>query len=139
MISAGRPGTPASYAACSPAWRMTSSTSARALATTSSIRPGWIRPSAISLVSAIRAISRRTGSKPQSDDRLGRVVDDEVDARGLLEGPDVAALAADDPALHLVGRQVDDRHRVLGCVVRGYPLHGGQDDVAGLVLGFLAS
>ena len=36
------------------------------------------------------------------DDRLGRVVDDQVDARGLLEGADVAALAADDAALHLV-------------------------------------
>ena len=38
------------------------------------------------------------------DDGLGRVVDDQVDARRLLEGPDVAALAADDPALHLVRR-----------------------------------
>ena len=43
---------------------MTRSTSARALATTSSMRPGWMRPSAMSLVSAIRATSRRTGSKP---------------------------------------------------------------------------
>ena len=40
----------------------------------------------------------------RQDDRLGRVVDDQVDAGGLLEGPDVAALAADDPALHLVRR-----------------------------------
>ena len=40
------------------------STSARALATTSSMRPGWMRPSAMSLVMAIRATSRRTGSKP---------------------------------------------------------------------------
>ena len=43
---------------------MIASTSARALATTSSMRPGWMRPSAISLVMASRAISRRTGSKP---------------------------------------------------------------------------
>ena len=43
------------------------------------------------------------------DHRLGRVVDDQVDAGRLLEGADVAALAADDPALHLVRRQVDDR------------------------------
>ena len=43
---------------------MIASTSARALATTSSMRPGWMRPSAMSLVMAIRAISRRTGSKP---------------------------------------------------------------------------
>ena len=36
--------------------------------------------------------------------RLGRVVDDQVDAGGLLQGADVAALAADDAALHLVRR-----------------------------------
>ena len=38
----------------------------------------------------------------RDDDGLGRVVDDQVDAGRLLEGADVAALAADDPALHLV-------------------------------------
>ena len=37
-----------------------------ALLTTSSMRPGWMRPSAMSLVSARRATSRRTGSKPDS-------------------------------------------------------------------------
>ena len=73
------------------------------------------------------------------DDRLGRVVDDQVDPGGLLEGPDVATLAADDPALHLVRRQVDDRDRVLGGVIGGDALDGGHDDVAGLVLGVLAS
>ena len=92
----------------------------------------------MSLVSAIRATSRRTGSKPRQDDRLGRVVDDQVDAGGLLEGPDVAAFTADDAALHLVARQVDDDDRVLGGVVGGHALHRGQDDVAGLVLGLLA-
>ena len=92
----------------------------------------------MSLVRARRATSRRTGSKPDEDDGLGRVVDDQVDAGGLLEGADVAALAADDAALHLVGRQVDDRDRVLGGVVRGHALHRGDDDVAGLVLGLLA-
>ena len=43
---------------------MIRSTSARALFTTSSIRPGWIRPSAMSFATATRATSRRTGSKP---------------------------------------------------------------------------
>ena len=38
----------------------------------------------------------------REDDRLGGVVDDEVHAGRLLEGADVAALAADDAALHLV-------------------------------------
>ena len=97
-----------------------------------------MRPSPISFVSAIRAISRRTGSKPESTTGLGRVVDDQVDAGRLLEGADVAPLAADDPALHLVVRQVHDGHRVLGGVVRGDPLHRGQDDVAGLLGGLLA-
>ena len=45
------------------------------------------------------------------DDHAGRVVDDHVHAGGLLEGADVAALAADDPALHLV---VGDAHRAGG-------------------------
>ena len=74
----------------------------------------------------------------RQDDRLRRVVDDQVDAGRLLEGPDVATLAADDPALHLVRRQVDDRHGVLGGVIRGDALDRGDDDVAGLVLGLLA-
>ena len=74
----------------------------------------------------------------REDDRLRRVVDDQVDPGGLLERADVAALAADDPALHLVVRQVDDGHGVLRGVVRGDALHRGQDDVAGLLRGLLA-
>ena len=87
---------------------------------------------------ASRAISRRTGSKPETTTVSGRVVDDQVDARRLLERPDVAALAADDPALHLVARQVEDRDRVLGGVVRGDPLDRRHDDLAGAVLGLVA-
>ena len=41
------------------------STSLRALPTISSIRAGWIRPSTINFSSAIRATSRRIGSKPE--------------------------------------------------------------------------
>ena len=74
----------------------------------------------------------------RDDHRLRRVVDDQVDARRLLERADVAALAPDDPALHLVVREVDDGDRVLGGVVRGDALHRGQDDVAGLLGGLLA-
>src|SRR5213080_4953526 len=54
---------PVSYTACSPASRTEASTSARALSTTSSIRPGWMRPSVISRSRASRPTSRRTGSK----------------------------------------------------------------------------
>src|SRR4029079_17757265 len=51
------------------------------------------------------------------DDRLRGVVDDQVDAGGLFEGADVATLPADDPALHLVGWQVDHTDGVLRRVV----------------------
>ena len=63
MISGCRPVTPDSSTARSPASRIIFSTSSWALATLSSIRPGWMRPSMMRLVSARRAISRRTGSK----------------------------------------------------------------------------
>ena len=49
----------------------------------------------------------------REDDSLRRVVDDEVDTGEVLQRPDVAALAADDPPLHVVGRQLDERHRRL--------------------------
>ena len=51
-------------------------------------------------------------------DRAGRVVDDEVDAGEGLEHADVAALAADDPALHVVGGELHDRDGRLGGVRR---------------------
>ncbi len=74
----------------------------------------------------------------REDDRLGRVVDDEVDAGQLLEGADVAAFAADDAALEVVARDVDDRDRGLRGVVRGDPADGDADDVAGLAVRLFA-
>ena len=60
--------------------------------------------------------------------RLGRVVDHHVHPGDLLEGADVAAFSADDPALHLVAGQMncgDDRlRRLLG----GHPLDGVDHD-----------
>ena len=64
------------------------------------------------------------------DHRLGRVVDDEVDAGERLEGADVPSLAADDPALHVVARQRHDGDAVLGRVLGGVPLERHRDDVA---------
>ncbi len=74
-------------------------------------------------------------------DHARRVVDEDVHARGPLQGPDVAALAPDDAPLHVVrgdphraDRRVDD---VLGRV----PLDGLEGDLAaplaGLGLGLL--
>jgi hypothetical protein len=71
------------------------------------------------------------GVEARQDDRLGRVVDDDVDARGHLQGPDVAALAADDPALHVVRREIDDRDRGLDDVLGRRPLDGVGHDLAG--------
>src|SRR3954465_9897299 len=61
-------------------------------------------------------------------DRVGRVVDDEVDPGEVLERADVAALAADDAALHVVGRQLDDRHCGLRGVARRQALHRDRED-----------
>ena len=71
------------------------------------------------------------------DDRLGRVVDDQVNAGGRLQGADVAALAADDAALHVVVGQRDHAHRGLSHMVGGALLNGQGDNVAGLLLALL--
>ena len=93
-----------------------------------------MRPSSISFVErqprdlAADAVERR------EHDRLRRVVDDEVDAGEVLERADVATLAADDPALHVVGRELDEGDRRLGGVARGDPLERVGDEVAGAPL-----
>ena len=96
-----------------------------ALLVLSSIRCGWMRPSRTSFSSVSRADLPAHRVEAGEQDRLGGVVDDQVDAGDRLEGADVAALAADDAALHLVARQVqhadDDR---LGGLLAGQPLDG---------------
>ncbi len=74
----------------------------------------------------------------REDDGLWGVIDDEVDARERLESPDVAALAADDAALHVVARDVDDRDGGLGGVIGRHTLDGDADDVACLLVGLFA-
>ncbi len=68
-------------------------------------------------------------------DRLRRVVDYHVDAGEVLERPDVAALAADDPALEVVGGQLDDRDGGLGGVRGGRALDRDREHVAGAPVG----
>src|SRR3954454_8496707 len=70
--------------------------------------------------------------------RLGGVVDDEVDAGVGLEGADVAALTADDPALHVVGRKGEDRDRGFGGLVRRDALDRDRHDLARPLLVLLA-
>ena len=64
------------------------------------------------------------------DDGVGRVVDDEVDAGQVLERADVAALAPDDAALHVVARELDDRDRRLGRMAGRQALHRDAEDRA---------
>ena len=71
------------------------------------------------------------------DHGLGRVVDDQVHAGGGLEGPDVPALAADDPALHLVVGQRHHGHGGLRHMVGGAALDSKGDDVPRLPIGLL--
>ena len=84
---------------------------------------------------AAHAVERR------QHDGARRVVDDEVDAGEVLERADVASLAADDAALHVVGRQLDDADRRLGGVAGGEALHRDRQDRAhaplGVALGLL--
>ena len=68
-------------------------------------------------------------------DRLRRVVDDQVDAGGLLERADVPPLAADDPPLHVVRRQRHGGDEPLRDVIRRAPLDGGGEDFAGAAIG----
>ena len=71
-------------------------------------------------------------------DGLGGVVDDQIDAGDGFEGADVAALAADDAALHLVVGQGDHGDRRFGGVVGGAALDRGGDDLARELVGVLA-
>ncbi len=70
--------------------------------------------------------------------RLGGVVDDDVDAGDGLVGADVAPLAADDPALHVIARQVQDRDDRLGGLLARDPLDRERDDATGPILTLVA-
>ena len=74
------------------------------------------------------------GIEARNHDRLGCVVDDDVDAREGLQGADVAPFAADDPALHLVVRKAHRGHSDLGGDISRQPLDGGYENVAGLLV-----
>ena len=97
------------------------------------MRPSWISFSSDELGDLAADVV-----EAGDDDDARRVVDDHVDAGGLLEGADVPPLAADDPALHVVGGDVDRADGGLGGVRRGVALDGGGEDLAGLLLAGLA-
>ena len=73
--------------------------------------------------------------KRADDHDAGRIVHDDIDTRALLEGADVAALAADDPAFHIVAGNVDRADGRVGRVGRRIALDRADKDLAGLLLG----
>ena len=77
----------------------------------------------------------------REDDRVRSVVDDEVDAREVLERADVAAFPPDDPPLQVVRGELDDGDRRLGGVARGDALesvrHEGASTAPGIRAGLL--
>jgi hypothetical protein len=74
----------------------------------------------------------------REDDRAGRIVHDQLDAGRLLERADVAPFTSDDPPLHVVARQIDDRHGSFDGVLGGAALNGVGDDLLGALAGGLA-
>ena len=141
MISASRPWTPDSNAASSPACWMCASSSGLRLVVRLLDARRMDAPVGQQLLErhagdlAAHAVERR------QHDRAGRVIDDEVDAGEVLERADVAPLATDDAALHVVGWQLHDADRRLGGVARGEALHRDGQDRAhaplGVALGLL--
>ena len=75
------------------------------------------------------------GIETAEDDGLGRVVDDDLDARCGLQSTYVAALAADDAALDLVTVDVEYRNGILDGRLGSYTLDRGDDDTLGLLRG----
>ena len=75
------------------------------------------------------------GVESREDDRLGGVVDDDLDARCGLQSADVAALTSDDAALYLVALDVEDRDGVFDGRFCRHALDRGHDDALGLLRG----
>ena len=77
------------------------------------------------------------GVEAADDDHAGRIVHDDIHAGGLLEGPDVPPFAADNPALHVVVRDIHRGDRHFAGLLGRVPLDGRTDDLAALVVGDL--
>jgi hypothetical protein len=77
------------------------------------------------------------GIERGDQNRSRRVVNDQVYARGSLEGADVPALPSDDPALHLVIGELDEAHRGLDRALHVDPLRGLNDELGRVALGLL--
>ena len=102
------------------------------------MRAGWMRPSGEQALEREPRDLAAHAVEARQEHGAGRVVDDEVDPGERLERADVAALAADDPALQLVRLELDDRDRGLDGVARRHPLHHRGEDAARAPVGVAA-
>ena len=69
--------------------------------------------------------------------RLGGVIDDEIDPGDGFEGADVATLPTDDAALHVVGREGHHRHGRFGDDLGGQALDGSGENSPAPAIGLL--
>ena len=67
-------------------------------------------------------------------DRLGRVVDYQIDSRESFYRADVSSLASDDASLHVLARERNDGNRGLRNVIRRASLYRQRYDIAGAAL-----
>ena len=74
------------------------------------------------------------GMKAADHDDAGRVVNNDVHAGGLLEGPNVATLAADDSTLHVIMRDFNGGYGCTAGLIGGEALDGGGDDLSALFI-----
>ena len=102
------------------------------------MRAGWIRPSSTSFASVMPRGLATHRVEAAEHHGLGGVVDDQVHAGGRLEGPDVAALATDDAALHVLAREREHADGRLGGLLGGHALDRDRDDLARPLLALLA-
>ena len=93
-----------------------------------------MRPSSISFESVSLRDLAADGIERREHDRLRGVVDDEVDAGQVLERADVPPLPTDDPPLHVIAGELDERDRGLRRVARRHPLQRVGDEVPGTPL-----
>ena len=75
------------------------------------------------------------GIEARQNDRLGRVIDDDLDARSGLQSANVTTLAADDTTLHFVAIDIENRYRVLDCGLGSNALNRLNDNAFCLLVG----
>ena len=71
----------------------------------------------------------------RQDNRLRRIIHDDLDAGSGLQSTDVTSLTADDATLDLIRLDMEHRDRVLNSGLRSYPLDRLDHDLLRLLVG----